>query len=130
MKKNIDESNHEFDKLLIDLLKQVNQEEPSAQFVDSTMSVFLARRNLKPFQALKTPLIMMVVLGMLLFIPILLAESAGIKAINPIFEFDYFAQLIDVEISIWYLAGSVLLLLALILTVQIEMLAANFQTHH
>ena len=82
MKKNFDKTDHKDDRLMIDLLKKVDLEEPSEQFVDNTLKAFLNKRNPIAFQAIKAPKIMIAVLSFLLFLPFLIVEWPGITPSN------------------------------------------------
>ena len=127
MKMHIDKSDHEDDRLLLDLLKQANLEEPSEQFVDNTIKAFLAQRNFTTFRIVKAPLILMAGICVLLFLPFLHVEWSDILASDSIPGIYDFGQDITVEFSIWYLVLPTLLLLTLILAGQIGMRTIIFQ---
>lgn len=127
MKMNFDKSDQEDDQLLIDLLKKTILEEPSEQFVDNTIKAFLLRGNPTSFRIVKMPLILMVGICVLLFIPFLLVEWLKTPVSNPLPGIYEFVQGITFEFSNWYLVLPCVLLFTLIILVQIEIRAVNFQ---
>lgn len=114
------------DKQLIDLLKKAPLQEPSSQFIDNTISKFLAQKKQSQHRPLKIPLILMSAIGLFLVLPLMAAVDAGVSVPDP--EIYTFLQSVFLELSFWYLLYPLLLLLTTLLLVLVQMRTANFRS--
>lgn len=111
---------NEADDHLSDILKMVDLQEPSDQFVDRVMVAYSSQKSRKNFKVAKAPLYLMASLGLLLFLPWvmglteIMVDNTRPKPIEMIHG-------CSLAISIWYIVCPIVLLLSLATMALIEM---------
>lgn len=115
------------DKEMIIYLTSSLKKEPSPNFTNNTLSE-LSKLNYKPkqgYKPLKTPLIMMGIIGLLLLAPLLNISSEG-TSLNTVF-FDLQVQLIAYlqSSSTWYLASLISVFLVIQILITLELRISN-----
>ena len=111
------------DEKLIGLLKTSTVQTPSEQFSKNTMEKFLMASSKEKiaYQALKLPLYLMLVIGLILLTPIFLTFNAQLSFPTLGFELESFVDNISYQLRTWYILYPLLLSLVLMSIVWIEL---------
>ena len=117
------------DDKLIGILKESGVREPSEQFVENTLKKFLMvkTRQKKVYKPLKSPLYMMLVIGLILLVPVLLTYSSQISLPNLGLGLENLVENISFQLDLWYTLYPILLLLGLMSVVWIELGLVKFR---
>ncbi len=110
------------DDKLISILKELGSQEPSPQFVEKTLEEFRILRNKQKrvYRPLKSPLYMMLVIGVILFVPVLFTFIPQISLPNPGLKMDNLFENISFQLDSWYTLTLIPLILVLISVVWFE----------
>ncbi len=110
------------DDKLISILKESRSQEPSPQFVEKTLEKFriLKNKQKRVYRPLKSPLYMMLVIGLILFVPVLLTFIPQSSLPNPGLKMDNLFENMSFQLDSWYTLTPIPLILALISVVWFE----------
>lgn len=120
-----DKYSNEADDHLSDLLKIIDLQKPSDQFVDRVVNTYSLQKDQKNFRLIKIPLFLMGSLSLFLFLPWVMSLK-GIISDNPPPKLLDLIQGLSLDFSLWYLVCPIGLLLSLIAIVLIEMRSIAF----
>ena len=117
------------DDKLIGILKESVGREPSEQFAEKTLKKFLLLKTKQTnfHKPLKSPLYMMLVIGLILFAPILFSFGSQISFPDPGFELGSLIENISFQLDSWYTLTPMLLVLVLMSVVWIELGLVKFR---
>ena len=117
------------DDKLIGILKESIGQEPSEQFVENTLEKFL---NLKTkqnhvYKPLKSPLYMMLSMGLILLAPAIFSFGSQVSLPDPGFELENLFENMAFQMDSWYAITPMLLVLALLSVVWFELRLVKFR---
>lgn len=115
-----DNHSNEANDQLDELLKGMDLQEPSAQFVDRVIHAYATQKGYRGFRLLRVPLFLMGGLGLLLLLPWILSMAETIPN-DPNPQLLRLVQELSVDLSIWYFVCPLALLLSLVAVALIEM---------
>ena len=117
------------DDILISILKESIGQEPSEQFAENTLQRFwnLKTRQNHVHKPLKSPLYMMLFIGMLLLTPSIFSFGSQISVPNHGFEMENLFENMAFQLDSWYAITLTLLLLVLMSVVWIQAGAVKFR---
>lgn len=118
------------DEKLISLLKTSIGKKPSEEFVDNTLKKFLLleTKEKRVHEPLKSPLYMMLIIGLILLAPVFMAFSSQISLPGPGLELGSLIENMSFQLDSWYTLTPMLLVLVLMFVVWIELGLVNFRT--
>ncbi len=130
MKKlNLNNNVSDDDEKLVTFLKTAIGQEPSRQFVENTLEKFLIlkTRQKKAHKPLKSPLYMMLVIGLILLAHILLTLRPQISLPDSELELKNLFENMSFQLDLWYTLSLMLLLLVSMSFVWIELVLVKFR---
>ena len=114
------------DRILVDLIKKIDLEEPSIHFVDKVLTQYSQQPKFVKFRIARLPLFIITGLFILLIVPIIFTSFSEIKILyiipvifNIIHDFMF-------ELTLWNMFFPAFLLWTIILIVQLEMRSKIF----
>ncbi len=117
------------DEKLVTFLKTSIGQEPSKQFVENSLEKFLIlkTRQKKTHKPLKSPLYMMLVIGLILLAHVLLTLSPQISLPDSEFKLGNILENMPFQLDLWYTLSLMLLLLVSMSVVWIELGLVKFR---
>ena len=117
------------DEDLISLLKTSTGREPSEQFAQNTLEKFLIlnTKQKKVHKPLKSPLYLMLVVGLILMAPVFITFSPQIFLPDAGFELGNLVESMSFQLDSWYTLPLMILVLVLMSVVWIELGMVKFR---
>ena len=117
------------DKKLVSLLKTSIKREPSGQFVENTLEKLLILKTKQRIihKPLKSPLYLILVIGLILPAPIFLTVRSETSLPNIGFELENFVENTSFQLDPWYTLSLILLALVSMAVVWVELGLVRFR---